>query len=486
MEEVNIKSLYQAIELKNLNRVRDILSIDSKLSQYEKDEYSPLWQAAMSSYEEIVEILLQFGADPNQKSVIKKSVYYDYTFIQYISNCDFNEKNNKIAEVLIKYGADVNLGDNKIFTSLQMAIRNGNLEGVEFLLKNGARLEGSEWNGESPARHAFESIQDDLICKKMLILLLNNGLNINFRSKYDETLLHSLICYGRPRSDANILELTQILLDAGVSLDYVIEFEGESALICALFMRRPELAKFLIHLGADVKMEGNNRQPLFWAVFDGNEDIIDLILTRGADINAKDHNEETALHFACEVNSSKIISFLLRKGANTNVKDENGGTPFSMISPDLDDYDKSVRVMVKKFSELSFENIPILKEDMDLLQETQIARDHFQKCTAELNQMASTKFYAPYSYYSVLRMSKCIKKLASLTKNEDFVTNFEKNLSAFSCYESDLRTIFEEATQFRDRSNIVQSRLYSVFREIFPDIVIKKLAKNLTVEDLPL
>lgn len=35
--------------------------------------------------------------------------------------------------------------------------------------------------------------------------------------------------------------------------------------------------------------------------------------------------------------------------------------------------------------------------------------------------MANTKFYQPYSYYSVLEMSSNIKKLAILTKNDEFV-----------------------------------------------------------------
>lgn len=79
-----------------------------------------------------------------------------------------------------------------------------------------------------------------------------------------------------------------------------------------------------------------------------------------------------------------------------------------------------------------------------------------------------------------------MKKLALLVKNKKFVLKFEENLDEFTYYRSDLRKVLSQAMELRDRSLVVDYRLYSVFGDFLPATVLRKLAKNLTLEDLPL
>lgn len=75
------------------------------------------------------------------------------------------------------------------------------------------------------------------------------------------------------------------------------------------------------------------------------------------------------------------------------------------------------------------------------------ARENFEKCMEELNKMAKKIFYSSYSYYCVMKMSKNTKKLARLTTNEAFLTNFKENLNRFPYYEENLLEILETAYQ---------------------------------------
>lgn len=141
--------------------------------------------------------------------------------------------------------------------------------------------------------------------------------------------------------------------------------------------------------------------------------------------------------------------------------------------------------MVREFARLSFENCLVSKKDMDLIEVNSIAKDCFEKCTSELNQMASSKL-GFYSFLFVLKPSKNLKKLAHLFKNEKIVTMFEENLDRFLYYKDDLQRIFDEAIQLRDELIDTETRLYSIFGDHLPDIVIRKLTNDLKVEDLPI
>lgn len=90
----------------------------------------------------------------------------------------------------------------------------------------------------------------------------------------------------------------------------------------------------------------------------------------------------------------------------------------------------------------------------------------------ELDQMSSTKFYASLLFYSVMKMSASIKELAYLMKNIKLVSKFREILPRLTFYQSDLTRIFDESILTR-------------YKNVFPDLVIRRLADNLTLEDLP-
>ena len=74
---------------------------------------------------------------------------------------------------------------------------------------------------------------------------------------------------------------------------------------------------------ADVNAKDEDgRTPLHWAVESADEDAVDSVLLMGANTNAKDKDGRTPLHLAVESADERIIKLLLDKGADINAKDD--------------------------------------------------------------------------------------------------------------------------------------------------------------------
>jgi ankyrin repeat protein len=88
-----------------------------------------------------------------------------------------------------------------------------------------------------------------------------------------------------------------------------------------------DVVKLLLVKGADVNAKDKDGStPLHLA---DNEDVVKLLLAKGADVNAKDKDGRTPLHLAV-AKDTDIVKLLLAKGADVNAKDKNGSTPLHL------------------------------------------------------------------------------------------------------------------------------------------------------------
>lgn len=67
--------------------------------------------------------------------------------------------------------------------------------------------------------------------------------------------------------------------------------------------------------------------PLHWACFAGRTTIVDMLLNRGARINASNMGDDTALHLAASHGHTDCVSLLLKNKADVNALNEHGNTP---------------------------------------------------------------------------------------------------------------------------------------------------------------
>eukprot|EP01098_Paradermamoeba_levis_P004579 TRINITY_DN195_c0_g1_i1.p1 TRINITY_DN195_c0_g1~~TRINITY_DN195_c0_g1_i1.p1 ORF type:complete len:155 (+),score=26.17 TRINITY_DN195_c0_g1_i1:179-643(+) len=72
-----------------------------------------------------------------------------------------------------------------------------------------------------------------------------------------------------------------------------------------------------------------SRTPLHFAAGYGHMSVVQLLIERGSDVNAKDHdeNEQTPLHLAAQYGHLSIVQLLIDRGSNMNAKTINEETP---------------------------------------------------------------------------------------------------------------------------------------------------------------
>lgn len=97
----------------------------------------------------------------------------------------------------------------------------------------------------------------------------------------------------------------------------------------AIFFRHGALARWLIEQGADVSAAAENAQrvaPVHAAAAVCDRETMGLLLARGADVNARQQMEYTALHGAASRGDVEMAKLLLAHGADRTAAGTDGFT----------------------------------------------------------------------------------------------------------------------------------------------------------------
>lgn len=74
------------------------------------------------------------------------------------------------------------------------------------------------------------------------------------------------------------------------------------------------MTQALLAAGADLSADGAN---FLYMVAGGNRaDLVKLLVDKGVNVNGKDDDGKSALHYACENKADVALTALLEKGAN--------------------------------------------------------------------------------------------------------------------------------------------------------------------------
>ena len=130
------------------------------------------------------------------------------------------------------------------------------------------------------------------------------------------------------------------LLDSGVNvnakvLDYTdrhIHEYGWTALSVASYQGNIEIVRLLLAKGADLNITcgGKGWTALMLASQEGQLVIVRALLAEGADINMKDDEGYSSLMLASQHNHTEVVNFLLDSGAEINAETSNGWTALSL------------------------------------------------------------------------------------------------------------------------------------------------------------
>lgn len=122
------------------------------------------------------------------------------------------------------------------------------------------------------------------------------------------------------------LEQVKKLLQDNIELLNQRDVETATPLAYAILNHHNDIARYLIEQNADINLKDkDNDSPLHYTGIFGNQEIAELLLAKGAtSLNEGNNRQSTPLHFACEGGHAEVVEFLLDSGADMNARDGTG------------------------------------------------------------------------------------------------------------------------------------------------------------------
>jgi ankyrin repeat protein len=294
----------------------------------DKDKDTALHWAAFSGRPEITRLLLDHGANPNVENDQGVTPLHHVSRGKYTSQ----EHGVGITRLLLERSADVNARQKNLFTPLHWAAFKGRLEIAQLLLDHGANAK-AENEGRETALHMLSRGEYDTQEQGVGIaqILLKCGVDIHAQDKDKDTALHWAAFSGRP-------EITRLLLDHGANPNV----ENDQGVTPLHQVSRGKYtsqehgvgtARLLLERSADVNARQKNLfTPLHWAAFKGRLEISQLLLDHGANAKAENEGRETALHmlsrgeYDTQEQGVGIAQILLKCGVDIHAQDKDKDT----------------------------------------------------------------------------------------------------------------------------------------------------------------
>lgn len=224
-----------------------------------------------------------------------------------------------LARALLAAGAAVEARDRLGRMPLSYAARSGHLALVDLLLENGAPINARNLAGSTALYLAAEN--DRLAVMQRL---LAKGADPNLSGRGGVTPIAAAAFMGNDR-------IVEVLLAQGVDPNG-IDKTGKAPIVYAASLGFTPVVRRLLDAGVDVNARyGNDLTVLMWAAgYAENagaidaEAVVNLLVDRGAAIDAVDNRGRSALMTAAELGHGGIVDVLLARGADRTLKDKNG------------------------------------------------------------------------------------------------------------------------------------------------------------------
>ena len=283
---------------------------------HEKDGFTALHCAGQQGRGDVVEVLIDAGADIEAKNDVGRS---PLLFASSSGHLD-------IVKMLVKAGAGVCVTDNEGDTCLIFATYFGHTETVRYLvgLKD-VDVNHADNNGFAPLFVAVQEGHGDVVQ-----VLIAAGADIEAKNKVGRSPLLLASSLGN-------LDIVKMLVEAGAGV-CVTDNEGDTCLILATYCGHTETVRYLVGLpDVDVNQQGMNHQTALHiavhsAVDEGHRDVMQVLIDAGADIEEKDENRASPLLFASRSGHLDIVKMLVEAGAGVCVTNKNGLTCLILAS----------------------------------------------------------------------------------------------------------------------------------------------------------
>ncbi|KAF4458682.1 1-alkyl-2-acetylglycerophosphocholine esterase, partial [Fusarium albosuccineum] len=220
---------------------------------------------------------------------------------------------------LLEAGAPVDATDCEGLRPLHFACRKGNIKIVNKLMSARADINVVSNYGVTPLGEACERGQKDVVS----LLLISNA-DAQVTQEHERPPLQTAVKYG-------YTEIVELFLRKYHDIIDTTDNNGQTPLHIASQHESRTMVDLLLKYGANPALtDKEQRLPLHCACQYSSKSVVENLLWEEAArnrINAGDCQGQTALHYAATRVQDEICEILLRNGANIDTRDHDGRTP---------------------------------------------------------------------------------------------------------------------------------------------------------------
>ncbi|XP_062588304.1 putative ankyrin repeat protein RF_0381 [Saccostrea cucullata] len=339
----NYYPIHIASAFHNVNIVERLLQLGADPNTLTANQSNPLIMAATDDAHcfeinrqvgmgrnQTIECLIKYGTKVN---LCKKDGYLPLHF------CMFDRVPQNTIELLISNGADINACSKSGESLLHSACKSGYDIMVQFLLNKGININTRDTKGNSPLWYACSNGHEGTVK-----LLLTNGANVNLSNDKGFTVFNA-VC------ECKHTNIVKCLLDSGADIN-ACNSNGESPLWRACFFGNDSTVKLLVQNDANINLCRNNgTSPLFISCEKGFENKVKILLNNKADADLCDNQCLSPIGRASHDGRNNIIKLLLDKGADVNLCDKEGRSPLYLACGE--GHDNTVKLLLKNGADVN-------------------------------------------------------------------------------------------------------------------------------------
>ncbi|XP_061178803.1 ankyrin-3-like [Saccostrea echinata] len=233
--------------------------------------------------------------------------------------------NPNLVQQILEQGENPNFPNEKLQNPIHIAAEGNHVRVLEQLLLHGAEIDVFDLNHETPLIIASRKGNWKIITE-----LLKQGAGLEFYNNEKHTALYVAVEHGHRYAISNLLKF-------GANINSVGNDQC-TPLHIACKKENQLIIRELLSYGADLHCNDSNRNSPLHTVLQWSNDeskclsIVDELLKNGASINRFSDGMKTPLCIASEKGFGNIVRLLLSKDADCNLSDVENNLPFHLAS----------------------------------------------------------------------------------------------------------------------------------------------------------